>query len=78
MVFAQQIFVLFNYWWKHMGLGLAKSVRGLEIGVGLAYAEAVLIRHWLSRCLGPDSLSQDPDLSSAAWAWGVLKVSSQD
>lgn len=44
MVFAQQIFVLFNYWWKHMGLGLAKNVRGLEIGVGLAYAEAALTK----------------------------------
>lgn len=32
MTYAQQIFVLLIYWWKYMGLGLAKNIRDLEVG----------------------------------------------
>lgn len=36
-VFAQQIFVVFNYWQKYLGLGLAKNVSGLGTEVDLVY-----------------------------------------
>lgn len=42
MVFAQQIFVLFNYWWKYVGLGLAKNIERPEAGVSLTSSRASL------------------------------------
>ena len=37
MVFAQQMFVLFNYWWKYSIFGLGMSIGGPEARVMLTY-----------------------------------------
>lgn len=73
MVLVQEVFVLFSYWWKSTGLGVAKNMRGLKAGVSLVYSYASLSKaEALSRT--PGSQPQDPGLTRSAWGWGALKV----